>query len=189
MWLIHQGSPIGTPGITCCHLWLSVRCSNYLRLILYQIIKPMTLVYESWDLSRKKNSQDLPVEQFFFAYANGRAGELSILESPGTGMLMHMGKRYKYTSDLSCARFSNGVCAAASPFLLTSCTWWILPGSLVLQFYLAPLFFCVHHWKTRMSLGTRLAISYGNNFHTKRQHFSGVVHSPFVFVNIPLPFL
>ena len=33
------------PRMTCCHLhvWLSVRCSNYLRLMLHQIVKPMTL--------------------------------------------------------------------------------------------------------------------------------------------------
>ena len=37
--LIHQGSPKGTPGMTCGHLWFSVRCSNYIRLILHQIIK------------------------------------------------------------------------------------------------------------------------------------------------------
>ena len=46
----------GTLGMTCCHLWHSVTCSNYryLHLILHQIIKLMTLVYKSLDLSRKK---------------------------------------------------------------------------------------------------------------------------------------
>ena len=29
MWLIYLGSPKGTLGMTCCHLWLSVRFSIY----------------------------------------------------------------------------------------------------------------------------------------------------------------
>ena len=38
--LIHQG----TLGMTCCHLWLLVRCSSYLHSS--KIFKPMTLVYK-----------------------------------------------------------------------------------------------------------------------------------------------
>ena len=47
-WLIHQGPPNGTPGMTCCHLWLPVKCSKYLHvcLISHQTFKPMTLVYK-----------------------------------------------------------------------------------------------------------------------------------------------
>ena len=53
--IIHQGSPKGTPGMTCCHLLEII----YACLILHQIIKPMTLVYKFWDSSRKKKSEDL----------------------------------------------------------------------------------------------------------------------------------
>ena len=41
--VIHQGSPTGTIVMTCCHLGLSVRCSN---IMLHQILKPMKLVYK-----------------------------------------------------------------------------------------------------------------------------------------------
>ena len=61
--MIHQGSLKGTPEMICCHLWLSVRGFNYLRLMPHQIIKPMALVYKLvlrliW--KEKEKSQDFP---------------------------------------------------------------------------------------------------------------------------------
>ena len=41
------------------------------------------------------------------------------------------GKKCKYTNNLLCARFVNGVRTTPSPFHLMSRMWWILPGSLI----------------------------------------------------------
>ena len=58
--IIRQGSPKDIPGMTCCHLWLSVRCFIYPHLMLHQIFKPTTLVCKLvLRLIWKKKSQDL----------------------------------------------------------------------------------------------------------------------------------
>ena len=53
IWLIHPRDDMLSP--THVHVWLSVRCSNYLRLMLRQIFKPMTLVYKLVLRLRKKS--------------------------------------------------------------------------------------------------------------------------------------
>ena len=52
---------------------------------------------------------------FYWEKCDGKTAELSKLD----------------TNDLSCARFLNSVYAVASPFHLTSHTWWISPGFLI----------------------------------------------------------
>ena len=56
LWLIHQGSPKGIPGDD---ILSPMSFSNYLHVMLHQIIKPMTLVYKLVLRCIWNESQDL----------------------------------------------------------------------------------------------------------------------------------
>ena len=62
----------GIPGMTCCHLWLSLRCSNYLCLITSSIIE--TWSYDKQVLRliwKEKKSQDLGRNRFHDHHNSG----------------------------------------------------------------------------------------------------------------------
>ena len=90
--------------MTCCHIWLSVRCSNYLGLMLHQIFKPMILVYKlrivEIDLERKNLGTCVGIEPTTISLAWG-------------GIILCIIRKYPFV-EIYCARLCNCIFLSVS---------------------------------------------------------------------------